>query len=282
MLFCVIVLTACKKQFFNFSFVFFFRIIVFFFSSKKKSTYRFFISIVLIIMKLFNDWIKIVFLIFDYDQIIQSIFNVLIDVSRFVDKFIVVHVIVYDIVRQTFFVFDFQLYHVSIDRVVNDVFVQRFLNDNQFICFIFTTMRIIVCVNSYEKYNYNVAIVNVTTLYNVQMSIFANSNAYEMIELSFQIAFDDFLHLNLLLLMKTKLNVVNALRTTTMLSIKYYKLIDRKNVKIETKIDLLLIKCDSIMNITCSKNIKRIWIAKMKHEIEKKLKNLNLSTDNVI
>lgn len=136
--------------------------------------------------------------------------------------------------------------------------MQLYFNGDQFNCFILTAMLIIANVNPSENYNYSAAAASVTTLYRAQVSILASSNAHESLEISFQMVFDFSLHLELQLLMKAELSALNAIRTATVLPIKHYELKNRKNVKMRKKADLILVGCDPIMNVSCSKDIRAI------------------------
>lgn len=229
-----------------------------------------------------SDWIKIVFLTPGYGQITQPILNALIDASRLVGKFTVVHATAYDTVRQTLLASGSQLHHSPVDRAVDDALVQRFLDGGQLICPTLTAMRAITCANPYEGYNYSAAAASVTALYKAQVPILAGSDAHGVAELPFQVAFGGSLHLELLLLVKAGLSAVDALRAATVLPAKYYGLKDRGSVEVGARADLLLVGCDPAMDITCSKDIRRIWIAGVEHEVETGLRSLNLPTGGVI
>lgn len=279
---CVTVLVACRRQPLNPSFTPLSRITAPFSPPpKEKPTHWFPISTPLITVGISSDWIKIVFLTPGYGQITQPILNALIDASRLVGKFTAVHATAYDTVRQTLLASGSQLHHSPVDRAVDDALVQRFLDGGQLICPTLTAMRAIACSNPYESYNYSAAAASVTALYKAQVPILAGSDAHGVAELPFQVAFGGSLHLELLLLVKAGLSAVDALRAATVLPAKYYGLKDRGSVEVGARADLVLVGCDPTMDITCSKDIKRIWIAGVEHEVDTGragLRSLNLPT----
>ena len=128
-------------------------------------------------------------------------------------------------------------------------------------------MQAIVDRNPSKGYNYSAASQSVTALYKAGVPILAGTDANLQQGPPFHVPFGDSMHLELQLLVKAGLSALDALRAATVLPAKYYGLKDRGKIDVGMRADLVLVRCDPTVDISCSRDIRKIWIAGIEHEV---------------
>ena len=130
-------------------------------------------------------------------------------------------------------------------------------------------MQAIVDSNPSQGYSFSAASQSVTALYKAGVPILAGTDANLQQGPPFHVPFGDSMHLELQLLVKAGLSALDALRAATVLPAKHYGLKDRGKVEVGMRADLVLVRCDPTVDISCSRHIRKVWIAGMEHDVNR-------------
>lgn len=122
--------------------------------------------------------------------------------------------------------------------------------------------------NPAKNFNFTAATASVAALYRARVPILAGTDANATPGVPFVVPFGDSLHFELQLLVKDAgMSPLDALRAATVLPAKYYGLKDRGRVEVGARADLVLVRCDPTKDISCSRDIRKIFIAGVEHEV---------------
>ena len=192
----------------------------------------------------------------------QATINALVREARKKGKFAVVHASDLGSYEQAFFAKADQIHHAPLNRPINNSFAQLIRAQQQVVTPTLTMMKALSASDS--KRNYTAAQQSVKTMHGQGIPILAGTDANVNIPGGF-VDFGSSIHLEMELLVQAGLSPLDALRATTVIPAKHWCLDDRGVIKPGMRADLVLIEGNPLVNISATRNIKKVWLSGIEH-----------------
>ena len=213
-----------------------------------------------------SDWIKILAVSPQYGTLLQPVLDAIVSAAHAIGMFTVCHAPAFEAVRQALEAGVDQVHHSPLDKPLDDTIVELYENGKQPNCPTLVAMQAIADHEPATS-KYAPAAESVTKLYKAGVPILAGTDSNTKQGLPGLVPFGDSIHYELELLVDAGLTPLDALRAATSLPAMYYGLRDRGSVEVGMRADLLLVGGDPIANISKTRDIKRIFLAGIEHQV---------------
>ncbi|KAK4499949.1 hypothetical protein PRZ48_008135 [Zasmidium cellare] len=195
----------------------------------------------------------------------QEVLSATAAAARAKGKVTVCHASDYGSVQQALVADVGQVHHVPLDRPLNDISAQTFLQKRTISV---PTLIMLRTTQSIPSLNFSTPLHSTSTLHAAGVPILVGTDANDDVAAPAKPAFGASIHEEMELLVRAGMSPLEVLRGATGRAAGVWGLHDRGVIEVGKRADLVLVRGDPMRNVSATREIRRVWVGGVEIEDE--------------